>query len=354
MISLLFEPTRAFFRITLISIVSGTILYGTPVLAWQNPNYNSPYPYYPAPTQPNAMYYQPRAQMVRYSGYYYPPQPAFVPPQPRYPAAFQAPYYPIWPNQAPTTDTANQTITKPAKVLKVSIPETSPKIIKPPENGLKKQSGQNKKDFIDRLLPSIKQENKRLSQLRIQLKNTLSQLESNQLISKKSKQWLKNLSAKYRVKGNPLVESEARTDLLEKIDIIPTSLALAQAANESAWGKSRFAVEANNLFGIWTYDEKNGLKPLNRDEGDRHLVRKFNHYSESVAYYMHTLNSHPAYQKLRHIRQQSRQQQRSLDGHSLAEGLEKYSALGEQYVTTIQSMIRQNKWARLDSNNQSV
>jgi Bax protein len=203
-------------------------------------------------------------------------------------------------------------------------------------------------------LPFIDKENTRLQQLRRKVENIIQQLDANILLSDESKNWLRKLAKKYRVKGNPLTKPQAREDLLKKVDIIPASLTLAQAANESAWGKSRFATEANNLFGIWTYDKSKGLKPKNRDSEKKHLVRIFDHYGESVSYYMHTLNSHPAYTKLRDIRQQQRKNLLSLDGFELAVGLEKYSAKGELYIKLIRDLIRQNQWVQLDGKNLSA
>jgi Bax protein len=152
------------------------------------------------------------------------------------------------------------------------------------------------------------------------------------------------------VKGDPLVEAKSRRELLNKVDIIPVSLALAQAANESAWGRSRFSVEANNLFGIWTFDEKKGLKPKERDEDKKHFVRKFKHIDGSIQYYMLTLNSHPAYRKMRSIRQKLRESQSPITGEAMARGLEKYSEKGPEYVELIQNLIQQNGWELLDRN----
>jgi len=211
-----------------------------------------------------------------------------------------------------------------------------------------------KQAFIARLLPHIKRENSRLAGLRNQIAAMFDRLGRKKALDAADKQQLAKLRRKYRVKGNPLKDKASRDELLRKIDIIPLSLALAQAANESAWGQSRFAREANNLFGIWTYDEDKGLKPLNREEGKTHLVRIFDDIAESVHYYMYTLNSHPAYTEMRKIRQGLRISREVIDGHELATGLEKYSAKGEQYIDLIQTMIKQNEWARLDSREPQV
>jgi Bax protein len=210
----------------------------------------------------------------------------------------------------------------------------------------------DKQEFINTLLPYIEQENRRLTKLRESVASLLDKLDGNVAISPSERQKINKLARKYRLEGSPLESIQARAELLRKIDIIPASLALAQAANESAWGKSRFAQQANNLFGIWTYDQDKGLIPLNREEGKTHLVRIFDDYGESVGYYMHTLNSHPAYRELREIRQQLRASGQMIDGHKLAAGLENYSAKGEAYINLIRSLIRQNQWAQLDTGKQ--
>ncbi len=189
--------------------------------------------------------------------------------------------------------------------------------------------------------------------MRSEVSRLFSRLDSGAL-DQSGKLRLQKLAGKYRVDGDPSGSKTARAELLRKIDIIPSSLALAQAANESAWGKSRFAQEANNLFGIWTYDKTRGIKPKNRAEGKTHLVRVFDNFGDSVRYYMYTLNSHPAYKPLRNIRRQLRASRQVIDGHELASGLEKYSARGQEYIDIIQRLIRQHEWARLDSNNQQA
>jgi Bax protein len=209
-----------------------------------------------------------------------------------------------------------------------------------------------KQEFMTTLLPYIEKENRRLITLRKRVSAMFDKLETDQALSTSEQQQIGKLAKKYRVKDDPLVDLTAREELLRKIDIIPSSLALAQAANESAWGESRFAQQANNLFGIWTYDQDKGLKPKRREEGKTHLVRIFDDFGESVRYYMYTLNSHPAYQELRQIRQHLRASEQVIEGPKLAAGLEKYSAKGQAYIELIQSLIEQNEWALLDTDKQ--
>jgi Bax protein len=203
--------------------------------------------------------------------------------------------------------------------------------------------------FVQQLLPIIQQENKRLVKLRYRILNTFILLDRGYQLKPRDQQWLESLAKKYRVKGDPLSEVASRVELLKKVDVIPVSLALAQAANESAWGRSRFSVEANNLFGIWTFDKTKGLKPKQRDEDKKHLVRKFEHVGDSIQYYMLTLNSHRAYRKMRNIRQMLRNNESPITGTALAQGLNKYSSKGEEYVDLIQHLIQQNNWEQLDT-----
>ncbi|MCG6967143.1 MAG: glucosaminidase domain-containing protein [Chromatiaceae bacterium] len=194
--------------------------------------------------------------------------------------------------------------------------------------------------FLQRLQPLVAQENERLRKQRKSLLALVGRLDSGDPLNDRERKLLASLADTYRVDGDPLREAETRQELLDRVDVIPISLALAQAANESAWGQSRFAKEGNNLFGLWTYDEKKGLVPRKRAAGKTHLVRKFDSIGDSVRYYMLTLNSHPAYTALREIRAALRDRGQPLDGHSLADGLSKYSARGEEYVRSIQDMIR--------------
>jgi len=313
-------------------------LFSTQAMAWQRVSYN-PYPVYAAPVN----YY---AAPVNYNPYAQPYARPYGNPVYNYPA-----------NNYPRYGYPQQNYFTPQFVpAKLTKPVVKPDIKKalPPKKAITQRSTSSKKIFIENLLPYIDKENKRLKQLRKQVLTINQQLEAGITLSEKSKSWLKKIAKKYRVKGNPITKPQAREELLTKIDIIPSSLTLAQAANESAWGKSRFATEANNLFGIWTYDKSKGLKPKNRDSEKKHLVRIFDHYGESVSYYMHTLNSHPAYSKLREIRQQQRRNDMTLDGYEMADGLEKYSAKGDLYIKLIQQLILQNQWAQLDGSNQSA
>lgn len=130
--------------------------------------------------------------------------------------------------------------------------------------------------------------------------------------------------------------------LLHRVDTLPTGLVLAQAANESGWGTSRFSREVNNLFGQWTWNAAQGIVPLRRPDGASYFIRRFSDLHDSVRAYMHNLNSGHAYVRLRQMRAKMRAEGRSLDPVQLATGLERYSIRGEAYVDEIQAMILGN------------
>jgi Bax protein len=139
-----------------------------------------------------------------------------------------------------------------------------------------------------------------------------------------------------------------RQILRDHIDVVPVSLIIAQAANESAWGTSRFAKDANNYFGEWCYQKGCGLVPKRRQKGAKNLVRAFDNPVESVASYVHNLNTSHAYDQFRELRANDRRQNRYSSGLRLAEGLTRYSARGEDYVKEIRAIIRFNELAQLD------
>ena len=130
--------------------------------------------------------------------------------------------------------------------------------------------------------------------------------------------------------------------LLKRMDVIPPSLAMAQAANESAWGTSRFAREGNNLFGQWCFRRNCGIAPAQRVEGATHEVRVFKKPYNSVVAYVHNLNTHRRYARLRNLRLAVRESGQPLNGLHLVEGLLGYSQEGPKYVEWIRQIITTN------------
>ena len=137
-------------------------------------------------------------------------------------------------------------------------------------------------------------------------------------------------------------------ELLIKIDEVPPSLVVAQAINESGWGRSRFAREANNLFGMWCYTPGCGLVPERRRANDKHEVKRYASIQASVDEYLRNINRNKAYVELRALRAEQRQRLQPLSGDYLAQGLRRYSSIGAEYVNRIRNIIRTRELARLD------
>jgi len=152
--------------------------------------------------------------------------------------------------------------------------------------------------------------------------------------------WLTDIANKYNIEWDN--SSPQWDSLLNRMDTIPVELVMSQAANESAWGTSRFAKKGNNLFGQWCFKKGCGIVPGQRDAGTKHEVKKFDSINSSVASYMHNINTTRAYKSLRSIRSELRSQNKPVDAMVLATGLEKYSSRGQAYVKEIQSMIKTN------------
>jgi Bax protein len=125
------------------------------------------------------------------------------------------------------------------------------------------------------------------------------------------------------------------------VDIVPVKLAVVQAAKESSWGRSRYAVQINNIFGQWCYKKGCGVIPEERTVGARHEVRRFESISDAIRSYIHNLNSHHRYENLRKLRQNLRSKGMAIEGGKLVDGLLFYSERRQQYVDEIRSMIRQ-------------
>ncbi len=164
---------------------------------------------------------------------------------------------------------------------------------------------------------------------------------------------LTSLLKTYRVDNKLSVDQKIQA-LMIKVNTIPAALVLAQAANESAWGTSRFAKEGNNFFGQWCFSKGCGIVPNSRNSGANHEVASFDKPFDSVKSYIRNLNSHPTYALLRTLRQQAIDNNQAVSGEVLAQGLIGYSERGEEYVKEIQSMIRYNKLSRFDTPNTPV
>ena len=181
-------------------------------------------------------------------------------------------------------------------------------------------------------MPAIHKKNAEILELRSAI--------SNDELSIKQ---LNDLAKKYRIKT-----PTSKTELLNVIDILPPSLVLAQAANESNWGRSRFAKDFNNYFGIWCFSKGCGVVPKERDENATHEVARFNSLEDCIDYYVLNINRSYAYEDLRTIRKNQRDKFQAITGIVLAEGLGNYAFPGDEYIDSIKSLINFNQLERHD------
>ena len=207
---------------------------------------------------------------------------------------------------------------------------------------------EKKEQFFQFMLPKIRLANTKIRVERSSLQDVFNRNKDEPILSDADKKFLGALKVKYKI-SEELEALDSINALLTKIDEVPASLVLAQSANESGWGTSRFAIEARNMFGIWCFREGCGIKPLQRAAGKKYEVAKYETIQASVEAYMLNINSHPAYRELRRIRSEARADNSYLSGMALAEGLETYSARGEKYVKEIKQLIRINKLQRFNS-----
>ena len=207
-----------------------------------------------------------------------------------------------------------------------------------------------KKEFVKTLLPLISYENQKILLERTNLKEMKIFLENNHTLSKSEIRFLYKTAQKYKLKTKSKHKSDIINELLNMVDIIPNSIVLAQAANESGWGSSRFAKEYNALFGEYTYDFSNGVVPLLREKGEKHLVKAFDSIDRSVQSYFNNLNSHYAYKEFRNVRKVMRESNNFTNIILLVNELDTYAA-DENYIQTINSIIKVNKLDQLDNFN---
>ncbi|MEJ2199493.1 MAG: glucosaminidase domain-containing protein [Desulfuromonadaceae bacterium] len=211
------------------------------------------------------------------------------------------------------------------------------------------QTKKKKTVFFLSLLPMVLRVNEDIEEQKRELQTILSRYDRQQSLTAFQQSRLAAIVADYRVSGDPLKDPRVRERLLKRVDIIPPSMVLAQAATESAYGTSRFARLGNNLFGEWTFVPGTGMVPQNRPEGMTHEVRTFPTIYASIASYMKNLNTHKAYRQLRELRARIRREGRPLQGIELAQGLLYYSQRGEAYIEEIQTIIRSNALHRVTS-----
>ena len=218
------------------------------------------------------------------------------------------------------------------------------KIAKPVEIGklpyeLKEiQSVKKRKDlFIQIVLPLILEENNKIL---LDRKKLFAILNKNNN-SKSDNEWLNKKFKQYGISNKDI------PTLKRRMDIIPPSMAVAQAAKETGWGTSRFALEGNALFGQWTYSDK-GIKPAAADVGTTHKVMMFNVLKSSVKAYTRNLNTHKSYRKMRYVRAIQRDNNGKLNSLELVDYLDNYAETGKEYTIILKKIILQNSLIDFD------
>ena len=188
-----------------------------------------------------------------------------------------------------------------------------------------------KETFIKIVLPLIVAENEKILSDRVKLKS----INSRKNTTDKEKAWLRQKFKEYKVLKGSVAELEKR------MDVIPVSIALSQAAKESGWGTSRFALEGNAIFGQWTWNGK-GIEPLDRNNNQTHKILRFPILRASVKAYKNNLNTHKSYKEFREKRNSLRKRNKSIQGMDLIHQLNRYAQTGASYTKILAQIIEQN------------
>jgi len=206
---------------------------------------------------------------------------------------------------------------------------------------VKNTSGQ-KQAFVEIMLPLIQAENAKIKNLRQQLISIFN--DPYYLLDPQKVIFLGKTAKLYKIKN--ITDKEK---FLKRVNTIPPSLALAQAAIESGWGKSRFVREANNIFGHWTYSNR-GLAPKSKYAHIKvnYSIRIFPSLEASIAAYMKNLNRNRAYEEFRNLREQFDKEDKPFTGLDAADTMIRYSQKKEAYVKLLKDMINKNGWIKYD------
>jgi Bax protein len=201
---------------------------------------------------------------------------------------------------------------------------------------------EKKKQFFSYLLPEIRRQNTIVLREREIVLSLSNQFAQSPTLSVRHRQVLDKLAIKYQLEDEESTPALLK-ELVKRVDIIPPALILVQAANESAWGTSRFAQNGYNFFGLWCFKKGCGFVPTLRGDDEAHEVAKFRNMSHAVMTYIRNLNRHYAYAELRDVRAKLRARNRPITAEALAQGLHSYSIRGQDYIDEILSMIRVNR-----------
>ena len=250
----------------------------------------------------------------------------------------------IYPFIQPTSEPVPETVTEEAikPVEPVEVVEQPLHDVTLPDFDKIADVRAKKKQFFDFIKPHVEKENQRILQQRATLEIAQMMLQFGEPLTDNQIAKLTRIFEYYRLNTNNFDET-AITNALLHVDIIPKELALMQAANESAWGTSRFARIGLNFFGQWCYKKGCGMVPKRRANEAAHEVAAFKSVQAGVSSYFRNINTHNAYEELRLKRAQLRAAQQPIEATELTAGLLSYSERGSAYVEELNDMIRHNK-----------
>jgi len=257
---------------------------------------------------------------------------------------------PVASSRAPDNAGNPLVIHLPGEDAPIAIPRQTQNTLSPELRSHGELSSEERQQrFVNTLLPLILTENARVLRERRSATMLLKRLQRGRSLRQKNAEWLQRLAADYGVTGDPLSEAKARQELLLRVDVIPPSLALAQAAIETGWGSSKAAQRDRNLFGmIGVVATSKKSKARRKGHGGRTSRLRFAHLADSVQGYVRNLNSHSAYKMLRALRAKARARGVEPSGSTLTAGLTAYSELGKGYVKLIKTAIHGSDLARYD------
>ncbi len=250
----------------------------------------------------------------------------------------------VWPESQQTemVPAPKETVTG----LKTTVPGITRIVSGMPNFGEFPAGRERKAAFFGYFLPIVENQNRAI----LATREKLNDWHRNRgKIGSRDAAEISGIAARYRIDDFNIESDKSWNQLLNRVDVVPPSLALAQSANESAWGTSRFAREGLNFFGQWCFSKGCGLVPKKRDVNKTHEVAAFDSPQESVKMYIRNLNSNSAYKSLRDIRAELRKANKPVTGHELAAGLKRYSERGMEYVSELRQMIATNKLAIYDT-----
>mgnify|MGYP002631540387 FL=1 len=226
-------------------------------------------------------------------------------------------------------------------LVELGIDVEKPEIEELPDFAAIADVNEMKSEFFDYLEPIVTYHDQVIREQRQILLGLMQKISAGQALVADEQEFLQWLAAEYEVDLEEHGQEGAVVLLERRVDVIPQPLVMVQAAKESGWGRSRFAVEANNLFGQWCYSAGCGLVPQARAEGLKNEVKYFDSIDEAIESYMKNLNTHASYLDFRLIREELREEEKALTGNALADGLLYYSQRRQAYVDEIKTMLRQ-------------